>query len=244
MVADKFGTITADRVTVSSISVLHNALKQWRSQERFECLTGWRDELCPIFMEGGPSGIERSGHGLFGIQTFGVHINVFTRTPEGYQMWVAVRSKTKPTFPGCYDQCVAGGIPMGETKYNAMLRECEEEASIPMTVAQSAIPTGAVSYTAMNSLGFCPEIQYCYDLETGITPMVHDNEVERFELLPIPAILDIIASGQFKPNSAAVVIDFCIRHGLFTPDDPLYDDLFHLIHQDHHQRPERLDGSE
>jgi len=42
-------------------------------------------------------------------QAYGVHINGFVETDAGLELWVARRSKDKPTWPGKLDHIVAGG---------------------------------------------------------------------------------------------------------------------------------------
>ena len=45
-----------------------------------------------------------------GTQAYGVHINGFVETDEGLELWVARRSRDKPTWPGKLDHIVAGGL--------------------------------------------------------------------------------------------------------------------------------------
>ena len=47
------------------------------------------------------------------MQTYGVHVNGYTIKPDGSHMWIARRSKDKPTFPGKLDHIVAGGQSFG-----------------------------------------------------------------------------------------------------------------------------------
>ena len=42
-------------------------------------------------------------------QAYGVHINGYVETEAGLELWVARRSKDKPTWPGKLDHIVAGG---------------------------------------------------------------------------------------------------------------------------------------
>ena len=46
-------------------------------------------------------------------QAYGVHINGYVETPDGLELWVARRSKDKPTWPGKLDHIVAGGQVCG-----------------------------------------------------------------------------------------------------------------------------------
>ena len=53
--------------------------------------------------------MERAAAVYLGIKAYGVHINGFTQTQQGEEMWVATRSLKKPTWPGKLDHMVAGG---------------------------------------------------------------------------------------------------------------------------------------
>lgn len=52
--------------------------------------------------------MERAATPLFGIPTFGVHVNGFVRKRNGIiHLWVARRALTKPTWPGVLDNCAS-----------------------------------------------------------------------------------------------------------------------------------------
>ena len=82
---------------------------------------GWRNELYTVYpMHQHPLkfktkvvNIERGMCKFLGIETFGVHVNCFTRKPDGLYIWVGRRSPTKTTFPNLIDQCVAGKSKTG-----------------------------------------------------------------------------------------------------------------------------------
>ena len=46
-----------------------------------------------------------------------------------------------------YDHIVAGGQPHGITLMNNVIKECEEEASIPIELARLAKSTGELSHS-------------------------------------------------------------------------------------------------
>ena len=56
-----------------------------------------------------PCRAARAAAVYLGIKAYGVHINGFTDTQHGEEMWVATRSLKKPTWPGKLDHIVAGG---------------------------------------------------------------------------------------------------------------------------------------
>lgn len=173
-----------------------------------------------------------------------------------FPVWVAVRSLSKATYPGRFDQMVAGGQPSSMTLQQNVKKECEEEASLPPEVVRAVRATGLVSYrcegqpmrgrrgcaplgdgVTPQTVDLClPWFRYAtrkglstkrlvtFDVEMpdGLTPLCADGEVEEFKLLPIPELLDSIRQRLplWKPNAALVVIDFAMRHGLISPDEP------------------------
>jgi isopentenyldiphosphate isomerase len=104
--------------------------------------------------------MERCAAPLFGVLTFGVHLNGYTRTEQGQlKMWIAKRARTKPTWPGWLDNAVAGGIPYTLSVRESVIKEAMEEASLSMEIAEKAVPVGAISYFTVSQRGLQPEIQ-------------------------------------------------------------------------------------
>ena len=70
---------------------------------------------------------------------------------------------------------------------------------------------------------------FCFDLELAedFTPRNTDGEVAGFRLLPIEQVFEKVANTtEFKPNSALVIIDFFVRHGVVDADNtPAYCDI-------------------
>lgn len=64
-----------------------------------------------------------------------------------------------------------------------------------------------------------PECQYVYDLEVGedVVPKPGDQEVEEFGLWSVEEVKESLARGEWKPNTALVMLDFFVRHGILTP---------------------------
>lgn len=194
-------------------------------------LKGWRDESYPVnrsYPEPPYLLIERAAAPLFGVCSYGVHLNGYVRTASGLQMWIARRSLTKSIEPGKLDQVVAGGQPFGLGLQANLIKECWEEASIPPVLARRAIPVGAVSYCRQTVQGLRPDVLFNFDLElpADFRPVCRDDEVEAFYLWPIEQVIEAVRdSDAFKLNCALVVIDFLIRHGLIPPEHPDYLEL-------------------
>ncbi|KAI1615061.1 thiamine pyrophosphokinase [Exophiala viscosa] len=223
--------------------ILAEYLQDVREKKVFRVLDGWRSELYPIY---GPSktlllNMERSATPLFGVVTYGVHMTGYVKTPEGMKIWAPRRALTKQTYPGMMDNTVAGGLSTGEKPFECLVRECEEEASLPADVVQSAQACGTLTYfhvrdaRAGGETGLCqPECQYIYDLElpADVTPKPGDDEAIDFQLLTVDEVRKAIANGKFKPNCAHLLLEFFVRHGILTAEnEPHYIELVSKFHR-------------
>lgn len=213
-------------------------LQTLRQEECMDCLRGWRDErysVMPRFSDPPLMWMERAATSLFGVKRYGVHINGYTVSNSGeVSMWLARRSRTKQTYPGLLDNMAAGGLAAGVSIKHTLVKECEEEACIPAAIAEKAQPVATVSYTYEDEGGVFPESQFVFDLELPqeFKPRIGDGEVQDFYLLPIEKVKELLATDDFKPNSAMVVLDFLIRHSFIEPDaEPAYQEFVAGLHQ-------------
>ena len=188
----------------------------------------WREEDYPVVRRWGDPALlkmERGAVPLFGVRGFGVHVNGIVRRRDGLHMWIGHRSKTKQTAPGKLDHIVAGGQPYGLSVIENLVKEAEEEAGIPRDLALRAVPVGAVSYRCERTEGLRDDVLFCFDLDlpADFMPANTDGEVEDFELWPIERVMETIrVTDHFKFNVNLVILDFAIRRGILTPDDPGY----------------------
>jgi len=223
--------------------VLAYCLQSWRDDKVFGVLDGWRSELYPIY---GPDktiilSMERSATPLFGVVTYGVHLTAYVLDHQQMKIWVPRRSLTKPTYPGMMDNTVAGGLSTGETPHGALLRECEEEASLPAHIASCSVACGTLTYLhvrdarAGGETGLCqPECQYIYDLELSaeVIPKPGDDEAIDFQLLTVDEVRTALADGKFKPNCAHLLLEFFVRHGILTAEnEPDYIEINARFHR-------------
>ena len=149
--------------------VMKEMLERWRDTGLFPNIIGpkkWRGEMYPIYRK--PFGkndapleeagdedslnyafrMERAACALFGTVTYGVHMTVYLDDPaHGCRIWVPKRAKTKQTWPGYFDNSVAGGIPAGLGPFESLVKESMEEASIAEEVVRNhARAVGSISY--------------------------------------------------------------------------------------------------
>jgi hypothetical protein len=112
-------------------------------------------------------------------------------------------------------------------------KECEEEASFPAEVVSRLVSTGLISYKYKTRKGLSTKILATFDcaMPPDLVPVCGDGEVEDFRLWRIEEALDSIKTELplWKPNSALVLVDFAMRHGFISPDEPGYAEICHLL---------------
>ncbi|KAH8102205.1 NUDIX hydrolase domain-like protein [Cristinia sonorae] len=220
----------------------------------------WRGEMYPVYrkpfgpMDAPQEGadvdedsrnyafmMERAACSVFGVVTYGVHMTVYHEEvidgERSCRIWVPRRAKTKQTWPGLFDNTVAGGIPSGLSVFECTVKESMEEASIPEDIVRTyAQPVGVISYFYRTTAGWLqPEVEYVYDIRipshVPFEPKPSDGEVESFECLPMADVIPLMLSRQFKPNCAMVILDFMIRLGFLLPEDePNYLEIVTRLH--------------
>jgi len=209
----------------SRTAAVHEVLLEWRASG---VLQRWRDEPYAVVRHWGDPPfltMERGAVPLFGVRGFGVNLNGYVRRGGELHLWVGKRSKTKETAPGKLDHIVGGGQPHGLGVRENLIKECAEEAGMALEMARRAMPAGAVSYRCERPEGLRDDVFFNYDLELpeDFVPRNTDGEVESFALWPMTQVMETIRNTEdFKFNVSLVILDFAIRHGALTPDDPDY----------------------
>jgi 8-oxo-dGTP pyrophosphatase MutT (NUDIX family) len=197
----------------------------------------WRNEFFAAAPRWGAPAhfkIDRGAVPFFGIRAYGVHLNGYRRDGDTLKLWVGKRSPKKAVAPGKLDNLVAGGIDYVHGLAETLVKECEEEANLPAALAHKAVPVGAVSYRMEVTHGLRDDVLFCYDLEVppDFTPKNNDGELVAFTLESAADIMAMVRDGDaFKFNVNLVLIDFALRHGLISPDDPEYLDLVTTLHR-------------
>lgn len=241
-------TLTTGNDRASRSAAVAATAEAMRATGHFQVLNRWRNELYPVFSEDGSVlfEIERAASALLGVVTYGCHITVYVRQKVGGQdtikIWVPRRTRSKQTYGGMLDNTVAGGIAAGETPFSSMVRESDEEASLPAELLhRQAKAAGTVSYFHIRDARaggekdlMQPECQYVYDMEVGedIRLEPKDDEVDEFTLMSVDEVKDAMARGEFKPNCALVLLDFFVRHGyLKAEEDQHYAEIVSRLHR-------------
>jgi 8-oxo-dGTP pyrophosphatase MutT (NUDIX family) len=205
--------------------VAEHRVPKWRN-ETFAVAPRW--DMPPVFR------LDRGAVPFFGTRAYGVHLNGYHRRGDALFLWIGRRSPDKQVAPDKLDNLVAGGIGNGHGVEETLVKESEEEASIPASLVKHAVPAGAVSYRMETRLGIRDDVLFVYDLETpaDFVPKNRDGEIVQFELTPAREVLDRIqTTSDFKFNVNLVILDFALRHGLLRPGDPEYLDVATGLHR-------------
>ncbi len=174
---------------------------------------------------------ERQGHSLgridrgalpgFGLVAAGVHLNGLVQHPAGADggphLWVGRRADDKLLDPGKLDHLVAGGIPAGYGPRQTLIKEGEEECSLPRAWALRAVEVGEIRYDMRRPEGLRRDLLHCYDLwlPPDWVPVPNDGEVAEFRLLPLEEVFRVVRdTDRFKFNVNLVLIDLFLRLGL------------------------------
>lgn len=228
--------------SVSCSTSIANLIDKAIDENTFEVLHGEHSELFPVLGAKYPVQFERFAGDLFGFVARGAHLTIYTNTPDGMRIWVPRRSADSFTYPNKLDTTVAGGVPSHQTPFQNILSEADEEASLSAElVRRDTRAVGALTYMSLSGDAngavetlIATDIVYVHDLEVGpdVKPVPKDNEVKEFYLLSVDDVKSALAGGEFKTNSAVVMIDFFIRHGLITPEnEPDYVEIITRMHR-------------
>jgi len=77
-------------------------------------------------------------------------------------------------------------------------------------------------------------VLFVYDLDvpSDFTPRNTDGEIVEFRLMQAAEVVDLIRrTEEFKFNVNLIIIDFALRHGLLSVEDPEYLDVASSLHR-------------
>lgn len=187
-------------------------------------IRAWRDESFALFdpVSREPlARMERAAARFWGTLTLGAHLNGYVAGAEGRPegLWIAQRSSTKPTDPGLFDNLVGGGVPAGQSPFEALVREAMEEAGLAPDMLRAAQPGRVLRLHRDIAEGLQFEDLHTWDLALppGWAPRNLDGEVAGFRLLPAADALALAAGETMTVDAALVTLDFGLRHGLWAP---------------------------
>ena len=208
--------ITAALDEVVEVLVAEGLIAKWRD-EVFAITPRWGE--APLFT------LDRGAVSFFGVRAYGVHMNGYRRIRDRIWLWIGRRNPAKVVAPGKLDNLVAGGIGGGLGALQTLVKEAGEEASISSTLIAKAHAAGVVTYKMEVPQGLRDDVLFVYDLEVpdDFEPRNTDDEIVEFMLMEAREVLARARdTDDFKFNVNLILIDFAVRHGLVTAEDPDY----------------------
>lgn len=164
--------------------------------------------------------------------TYGVQLITYVQDSEGrISVWLARRAPTKTLYPNRLGVTVGGSLPARETPFECLIRESQEEASLPADlVSKHAKSTGTIAFvtasesktTSGGESGLIrAETQFVYDMKVdeSVIPRPFDMEASDISLYSIDETKKALDDGEFTPGNGCLILDFFIRHGLVTYDN-------------------------
>ena len=139
-----------------------------------------------------------------------------------------------------------GGLPISITPRDNIIKEAMEEAGISEEKIQSCVMVSMISsFMDAGVRGLIPDVginlwiitlfqEFVYDLpvDEHFLPVPNDDEMESFELMTAEKVYQHLVKGEFTPDSALVIIDFFIRHGIInTENEPQYVEIVTNLHR-------------
>jgi 8-oxo-dGTP pyrophosphatase MutT (NUDIX family) len=197
--------------------------RQLRDEGR---IVAWRDEAYPLRGRSGHEWgrVERASSRFWGLLTLGAHLNGYVADASGRptHLWIARRSRMKPTDPGKLDNLVGGGVPAGQAPEETLVREGWEEAGLRPEDMVGRVAGSVIEIDADIPEGRQVEWLYVFDLALppGWRPTAVDGEVDEHLFLTVDEALARAAAGEMTTDAALATLDFALRHGVAGPQAP------------------------
>ena len=156
--------------------------------------------------------IKRNLLSLFGLPSYGVHCNVWTKHKDKFVIYFAKRAEKLKNFPSYIDNTVAGGQPTNLSILENLKKEAYEEAGICGKHLKKVQRGNTVSYFHNNNDNFISAVIFNYHLQKvdGLELKNIDGEVESFFSLTLENIYKLLEKNQLKPNCIIPILDFIL----------------------------------
>ena len=175
----------------------------------------WRDERLAVAAADGSvlAAIERAVVRVLGITTCAVHLVGFA--PDG-RVWVQQRAFDKAVDPGRWDTLMGGQVSAGESIEETLERETQEEAGLAIADLIDLRHTDRITVRRPVAKGYVIEHVEVFEatVPAAFVPTNQDGEVERFECLPIAALLENLAAHAFTLEATLILDRSLARRGL------------------------------
>lgn len=228
-----FLTISSRFNDVTKSLLLKGIIKNRHGEEFYR--VSLQDFSKPIFQ------VLRCAVPFFGFRIYGVHLNGFTPINGRLYMWAGKRGQGVAEA-GKFDHLVCGGQPAHLTFAENLLKESEEEASIPNEYLKQVKSVGATSCWTQIGKTLNRFTPFMFDLELPekFKPKNIDGALESFSLIDVQELYENPSKiREFKSSCFPVLISFLIRHGYIKSDHLEYLDLCAFLTKGLYDSPKR-----
>lgn len=221
-------------------ALVNETILEAKKEGKIKEMTRISEQVAVCTLDGKPVfEMNSQGTEIFGNVSFSVQLIAWTMRPEGKLYWLQRRAMTKAVCPGHLGTIAGGGLHVGEKKSDAMAREAQEEASIPLDLSRSRMKAcGTVSYhrarSFLGNAGSYPIVSYVYEMELPETfvPEPNDGEVDEFITMTESHIIGVLYEGGFRPMLTALLVDHFYRHGSIDADnEPHLQEICSRLHR-------------
>lgn len=178
-------------------------LGQWLHKQQW--VPAWRDELQTVYNLKGERlfDLERGLFKVLGLRSQAVHIHI--ETPDGL-VWIGKRSQHKKENPGMLDNLSAGGLGAGESPWDCVWRELDEEAGLHPQHVQLTEAREPLLVSRPVGMGWHHETIFLFKgiVPRSWTPQNRDGEVQGFELMSHAACVNSVNLWRFTPDAGLV----------------------------------------
>jgi 8-oxo-dGTP pyrophosphatase MutT (NUDIX family) len=157
--------------------------------------------------------VERAAVRPLGITTQAVHLVGFTAAGA---VWVQQRAFDKATDPGQWDTLMGGLMAAGETVVQTLARETWEEAGLQIEQLSGVTAFGNLTVRRPLPEGYMVELIHMFEacVPDGAVPVNQDGEVERFDCLAVPVLIERLKAGAFTLEAALIHARWLQHRGL------------------------------
>nr|XP_018266414.1 uncharacterized protein I303_00389 [Kwoniella dejecticola CBS 10117]OBR88572.1 hypothetical protein I303_00389 [Kwoniella dejecticola CBS 10117] len=187
--------------------------------------------------------IERSAAPIFGFTVPNVHLIAHQGEGGDVRIWVQKHvdidkdGQSREKFNTSVT--LSGAVPAGKTPFEAAVTAAHEDAGWTEDFTKAHMKnTGMVSLFQIAKWGGLVPGTYVYDLRLpsedsiGYQVPKSSDESTTFQSLSISEVFAALNKNEFRPTSAAVMVDFLIRHGHITPEnEPNYAKIIRRLHR-------------
>ena len=145
--------------------------------------------------------VERTRAHAEGIRHRRAHVWLLRRRPEGVEVLLQKRSRTKDSFPGCYDISSAGHIPAGSEVLPSAQRELLEELGL-LAEPEDFCYIGIRRFFHETEFYGRPfvdrQVSFVYVLWMDVEPekmKLQEEEVEEVRWMPLAACIQGVKDG-------------------------------------------------